>query len=163
MNLSVQIRIGPMKKVTRKLRELKSDYYYFRNRFFNFNTRETVSEHLELFVDSYSKEFDNEYSLIKWSVSSHRKKLHPDWQVFIASVYMGICVYKALIEYSKEADMAIEKLWGESRHSIIPDVINQSYFLLKEYLGDCQVLSEDDIKSSSNRILNMIKSIEFNV
>ena len=120
------LRIEALKKLSRSLKDLRADYNYLKFRFLDYKHRTEQNEHMEYFIDMYSKEFSSEFNLIKWKVSSNRKMLLPDWQIFIASVYMGICVYFALKDYSKEADVEIAKHWGEAKRSILPEMITKN-------------------------------------
>lgn len=118
-------------------------------------------EHMEYFIDIFETELSTEYKLLKWQVSHQRKMLNAEWRVFITCVYLALIIYKALAEYAKDADRYIDSIKGGVNHSIIPDMVKSTYDLLCECLGDCDVLSEPDIKESKNRVLEMIRCVRF--
>lgn len=156
------LKVKQLKKLMHQIRWFRKDYDILKMRCLDWDSRQQENSHMEFFIDIYSKEFDCEFQLIKWLISKHRKMLDDDWRNLIASVYMAICIYNALITYAKECDRVIESLWGkQASHSIIPNMIPKTYALIKECLGDCDVLTNDDIKSSCLRILEMIKSVKF--
>lgn len=162
-DLAKQMRIEPLKKVSRAIKSLRAEHDYQNKRFLNYETQQATKEHTEHFMDIFYNELDTEYQLLKWLVSRERKLLTDDWRLFIASVYMAIVIYKGLKEYCKEVDRFIDKLRGGNcyYHSIIPDYVPETYKLLKECLGDCDVIKEEDLKESEKRVLEMIQCVRF--
>lgn len=162
-DLARQMRIEPLKKVTRAIKSLRSEHDYQNRRFLNWETQQATKEHTEYFMDIFYDELDTEFQLLKWMVSRERKLLDDDWRLFIASVYMSMIIYKGLKEYCKEVDRFIDKLKGDNHyyHSIIPDYVPVTYNLLKECLGDCDVIKEEELKASEQRVLEMIQCVRF--
>lgn len=159
---AAQMRIEPLKKVCRHIKSYRADYDYLKNRFTDWEHRQAQQEHMEYFIELFEKEFSTEYNLAKWQVSNKRKLLEDDWRTFIASVYMAILIYKGLKEYCKEVDRYLNKLkGGGAYHSIIPDMVTMTFALVLECLGDCDVLTADDLKASAHRVAEMIQCVRF--
>lgn len=162
-DLTRQMRIEPLKKVARAIKTLRAEHDYQNRRFLDWNTQQETKQHTEYFMDIFYEELDTEFQLLKWMVSRERKLLDDNWRLFIASVYMSMVMFKGLKEYCKEVDRFINKLRGADcyYHSIIPDYVPATYALLKECLGDCDVLKEEELKASEQRVLGMIQSVRF--
>lgn len=162
-DLARQMRIEPLKKVTRAIKNLRAEHDYQNKRFLDWKTQQATKEHTEYFMDIFYKELDTEFQLLKWIVSRERKLLTDEWRLFIASVYMSMVIYKGMKEYCKEVDRFIDKLKGGNNyyHSIIPDYVPATYALLKECLGDCDVVKEEELKASEKRVLEMIQRVRF--
>lgn len=162
-DLAAQMRIEPLKKVCRAIKVLRSEYDYQNRRCLDWETLQATKEHTEYFMDIFYTELDTEYQLLKWMVSRERKMLDDNWRLFIASVYMSMVIYKGLKEYCREVDRFIDKLRGGNHyyHSIVPDYVPATYDLLKECLGDCDVIKEEELKASEQRVLEMIKRVRF--
>lgn len=162
-DLARQMRIEPLKKVTRAIKTLRSEHDYQNKRFLNWETIQATKEHTEYFMDIFYEELDTEFQLLKWLVSRERKLLTDEWRLFIASVYMAMTIFKGLKEYCKEVDRFLDKLRGGDNyyHSIIPDYVPATYDLLKECLGDCDVLKEEELRKSEQRVLEMIQRVRF--
>lgn len=162
-DLAKQMRIEPLKKVNRAIKALRAEHDYQNKRFLNWETQQATKEHTEYFMDIFSKELNTEYKLLKWMVSRERKLLDDDWRTFIACVYLSMSIFRGLKEFCKEVDRFIDKLKGGNNyyHSIIPDYVPATYNLLKECLGDCDVIKEEDLKASHQRVLEMIQRVRF--
>lgn len=162
-DLARQMRIEPLKKVSKAIKALRADHDYHNKRYLDWNTIQATREHTEYFMEIFSKELNTEYQLLKWMVSRERKLLEEDWRTFIACVYISMAIFIGLKEFCKEVDRFIDKLKGDGHyyHSIIPDYIPATYSLLKECLGNCDVVGEEDLKKSGHRICEMIKSVRF--
>lgn len=162
-DLARQMRIEPLKKVSRAIKALRAEHDYQNKKYLDWDTQQATREHTEYFMDIFYEELDTEYQLLKWMVSRERKLLDDNWRLFIASVYMSMVIFKALKEFCKEVDRFIDKLKGEGHHyhSIIPDYVPATFDLLKECLGDCDVIKEDELKASEQRVLGMIQCVRF--
>lgn len=162
-DMARQMRIEPLKKVTRAIKELRGEHEYQTRRFLDWNTIQAMNGHTEYFMDIFGKELDTEYQLLKWMVSRERKMLNDEWRLFVASVYMAMAIFKGLKEHCKEVDRFIDKLRGGNchYHSIIPDYVPATYALLKECLGDCDVIKEEELNTSGKRVLEMIQRVRF--
>lgn len=166
---AAQMRIEPLKKVCRQIKTYRADFEYMNKRCLGFNERQEANEHMEYFIDIFSKELDTEYQLIKWQVSHQRKMLASEWRIFISSVYMTMLIYEALRLFCVDVNSFLDNLKRKIEnnnddvhyHSIIPDMIPATYQLLKICLGDCDVLSQEDLKASKERILEMIQCVQF--
>lgn len=162
-DLAKDMRIEQLKKVSRAIKSLRAEHDYQNKRFLDWNTQQATKEHTEYFMDVFSKELNTEYKLLKWIVSRERKMLDDDWRTFIACVYLTMAIYQGLKEFCKDVDRFIDKLKGGNNyyHSIIPDYIPATYNLLKECLGDCDVIKEEELKASAQRVLEMIQCVRF--
>lgn len=161
---ATQMRIDSLKKVCRAIKSLRSDFNYLHTRCLDWETRKNEEEHVEYFIEMFEKEFSMEYKLLKWQVSQHRRLLSEDWRMFIAGVYIAMIIFEALRIFCIDVNRFINNLKGGKGmlyHSIIPDMVSSTYELIKECLGDCNVLSDDDIKASRGRVLDLIKSVRF--
>lgn len=162
-DLARQMRIEPLKKVSRAIKNLRAEHDYQNKRCLDWETQQATKEHTEYFMDIFYKELDTEFQLLKWMVSRERKLLTDEWRLFIASVYMAMVIFKGMKEYCKEVDRFIDKLKGGNNyyHSIIPDYVPATYNLLKECLGDCDVIKEEELKASEQRVFEMIQCVRF--
>lgn len=157
------LRIEETKKECRKIRELHKDYEYLKSRYIDHRHRTSESEHMELFIDGFKKEFNAEYDLIRWKVSNKRKDLDSEMQTFIASAYMSIVVYQTVREYCLESDKVIAKVWSNKRlsHSILPQEAMDSYALLDRFLLGDKTVSMEDRNTSKERLLLTLRQVEF--
>lgn len=162
LNQAAYLRISALKKICRALKEQHAEFNYFKKVNLDWNNRNQYTEHMEWFQDESIKEFTAEFLLIKSKISNTRSSLALEWRDFVATVYMCLIFYDALRSYCRIADEKIEKVWNKTNlHSIMTDDVMRCYPLIKVCLGDCDVLSKDDMKSSSKRILEIIKSVTF--
>lgn len=162
LDQAAYLRIEPLKKVCRSIKELKKEFEYFKLVHLDWKNRNQYTEHMEWFQDDSIKEFSAEFALIKSKISNTRSSLATDWRYFIATVYMCLIFFDALRRYCRIADEKIEKHWNKTNlHSIMTDDVASTYPLVKVCLGDCEVLSKEDMKSSSDRILEIIKAVTF--
>lgn len=156
------LRVKPLKKLMHRIRWFQKDYMYLEMKHMDWQSRENKKKNADYLQDIFQKEFSTEYNLVRWQVSRERKLLEDDWRTFIASVYMAIIIFKGLKEFCVEVDRFLGKLKGGGiYHSIIPDMVPVTYDLVCECLGDCNVLSEEDIKLSCKRFVGWIKDVRF--
>lgn len=161
LDLTAQLRITELKKVSRVIKELKKDYDYYKQRHLDFNNRQQEALHRDMMLDGFYDDFNNEYLLVKFKVSNERKSLVNEYKQFLSCVYMALIIFDTLKQYCFEADKVIESYWGECLNSILTKQAVKTAELLWQYTGDCNVIAADDLKSSSDRLLKSIKETEF--
>ena len=161
LDLTAQLRISALKKVSRVIKELKKNYEYYKSMHLNYFHRQQEMEHRDMILDGFYEDFNNEYKMIQFKVSNERKSLISDYRQFIGAVYMALIIFEVLKKYCKKADDVIESYWGECENSILTKQAVMTAELLWQYTGDCNVLKSSDLKSSSDRLLKSINETEF--
>lgn len=160
LDLSASMRISELKKASRHIKEIKKNYEYYKGRHLDFYRQRKENEHRDIMLDAFYEDFNKEYKMIRFKIANCKKDLLEKWRIFIGAVYMALIIFQVLREYGREADKVIESYWGECENSIVTRHAVETYELLWQYVGDCDVLTDSDMKASRDRILKSIKETE---
>lgn len=155
------LRDRTLKKLMHQIRWVRQGYEQIKLKSLGWDNCKDEESHMEYFITFFSKEFATEYDLIKWQVSAKRKMLGQDWRTLVASIYMALCVYKALEAYCAEADRMIAELWGRANRKIMLPHAMQIAELVHKCIGENDVLGEQELKLTCERMLGYIRQVGF--
>lgn len=161
LHLAAQLKIEQLKRVCREIRAQRREYEYRKSLSLDRAHRKAEETHTEEFIDEHFPEFNAEYRMICWKIRRERPRLNDDYRTFVASIYMGMIIYKALVIICREADRKIAEFWGDARHSILTDEVVRTRKLLETGLGDCNIIREEDLRTSASRLVRVIHECTF--
>lgn len=161
LTLAAHHRIEPLKKVCREIKNQRREYEYRQRECLDLDHRKAEGRETEQFIDEHFPEFNAEYRMVKWKIGQERPRLDDDNRTFIACTYMGLMIYKALQTICGEADNTIRNIWKHAGHSILTDEVTRTNELLKICLGDCDIISNSDLQTSADRLVEVIHACEF--
>lgn len=161
LTLAAQMRIEPLKKVCRLVKETEKDYRYFMRQHIDHKHLTQQSQHMDIFLDGYFDKFNAEYKIIKVAIRAKKPDLHPDWITFLACIYMTMAIFYALQEFCREADKVIAQKWKPGGRTILLDWVPLTNKMMLECLGDSDVISREDLKTSGKRILDTLHNLKW--
>lgn len=160
LDIAAQMRITPVKKLSRAVREIHKDYERIRSLDLD---EKHIRQEWQLAETFEAINRDNFKQLCAGLVSEIRSgtSLNKEYEMLVEAVQMAMTVLDALKMFAGECDAFIRKYYPEAPHSILPDHFSRLAVLLPEYAGDCYDRHSRARKLAAESLLNEINKMEF--
>lgn len=137
IDLASYMRLQPVKKLNRRIRELRKDYDYERKRFIDSQHREIETENMIKFQENYRDYFNSLHTSIKKKVNEEHPGLNDDSQMLIFAAYSCAVVLRAMFNYSRFMERKVADLLGiKAIGSIVAKELFELEKLVLHYAGE---------------------------
>ena len=154
------MRRRELKKLCRKVKELREDYNYMRRRNADCNDLEQETQwalDFESHVQPLSREF---IESLKQEQSEAYGELDQDTHWLMLAVQQALCVLEALKYYTKGCDMAIAKYGVDmDQKTLLPQHFQKLAILLPEFGGNTLVHSDARKKAAAGIAKELAKIV----
>lgn len=159
LDISAQMRISELKKLSRAIREIKLDYDRMRQRDLDSDHIRKEWELAELFESINSDNFRTLTQGLRNEIYNVNSELKEDYVLLVEAVQIAMTVLDTMKLFASQCDKLIQNYYTAS-HSILPDHFRKLSILLPEYAGDCYDNRSPSRQLASKKLLDEINKIE---
>lgn len=160
---SVDYRVSLLKKITRRIRELRQDYEREVSKDLDYRHQKHLEDETERFVSEFQKDF----IILYFSVNQEFKKEMPAYPYDDLRTYaiISMLMIRFVDEHNKQMDKLIASRLGKSNPAVRMPIMDALYTCMEAYAGEMGKFnySDENVKLAMNVIKNDIKKIEFNI
>lgn len=159
LDMCVILRIDPLKKVCRAIRQIHTDYsYQCRKLVLSSDQMKPLHAWVQNFLDSTNGSTDMS-AQIKDELLSRYPGLHSDWYAMLSSAYLAIVYLKGIIKYTEAEERSFAEKIGVSRYGhMLPDEIYKAVPLLDAVAGDC-TLDDEFLRPFICEVVDMMTDV----
>lgn len=163
LQMSVEYRVGLLKKITRKVRELKLDYEREVAKDLDSQHQRLIEVETERFISEYQKDF----TILYFSVNREFKKEMPTYPYDDLRTYaiISMLMIRFVDEHNKRMDGLIASRLGSFKESIRMPIMDALHSCMEAFAGDLGKFdySNPDIRLAMKVIGVDVQKIEFEV
>lgn len=159
LDITSQMRLSHLKKLSRAVKELRRDYDYRMAQSLDREHIARSNELTELFETINQKHFSRLCQGLGVEMRS-KDKLRPDFESLVMAVQMAMTVVDALQKFCADTDKFINRYFPKADDSILPPEIRRLAVLLPEFAGDSYDESSQSRTVTAGILLNEIINID---
>lgn len=160
LDIAAILRIGELKPVSRRIRELKRDYDIFRH--------PTVTDRLGQIEtqlgEKFQEMFSNDFKLMTLNVDSEVAKLDldPEYRSLVVAVHECLIIMETACEYCRrcENEMRREYHLTPPPHSLIQREFLEVMSLIPLYAGDCYKPNREMLVTYARTFANRLEKFQ---
>lgn len=156
-NIAASMKIDPLKKLSRAVRQLRREYDSFRSPLMR---GESIAEESRLAL-MFEEICEEHFVRLNYGVDSEKKisRLNTDHKMLVNAVQMAMTVLDTMKLYAAECDKWIRSQ-GFDGHSILADHFVRLAILLPQFAGDCYNPASEARRLTARILLKEIKQID---
>lgn len=162
-DLTYILNIKETRKVSRTLKELRSDYLSLRRSVYH-GADQHEEDNMILFQEELKEEFSEMYRYCCFAIINDYPDINEEYKMLIACVYVCRMVFLALFQYHSDMKAEVEKKVRHTVGNILPKHLRQMNDLVILYVGDTPLKHEftDERKRMVNNLVKYIHQIQLN-
>lgn len=143
LNICATLKIQETKKLSRAVRELRTEYNRYRSKYIDAAHQALEVEHREVFIDANTPTLNEFCRQMREHITAKYGKVDADYMYMLLGTYEALAVLRALQLYVADCDRTINEAVGYSNRSIMPTHVFRLRTLLEEFAGNCKMPADD--------------------
>jgi hypothetical protein len=160
---SVDYRVELLKKITRQIRALRTEYEREIAKDLDYRHQKHIESETERFIAEFQKDF----TILYFSVNQEFKRKMPNWPYddLRSFAIISILMIRLVDEHNKRMDKLIASRLGKSNPAVRMPIMDALYHCMEAFAGEVGKFnySDNNVKLSMNVIVNDIKKIDFDI